>query len=122
LLARGLDRLRVDETGKLAWITLSLQDFAETGTAFADIGNMVSYPRSIDGVELSILMFEDEPNFVKMSFRSRKALDVNLLAREFGGGGHVRAAGLALHVPLAEAEARVIPRAREVVKQLQSGS
>lgn len=118
LLARGLDRLRVDETGKLAWITLSLEDFAETGTAFADIGNMVSYPRSIDGVELSILMFEDEPNFVKMSFRSRRVLDVNVLAREFGGGGHVRAAGVAMRVPLAEAEARVIPRAKEVAKTL----
>lgn len=118
LLARGLDRLQVDETGKLAWITLRLEDFAETGTAFADIGNMVSFPRSIETVELSILMFEDEPNFVKMSFRSRKTLDVNLLAREFGGGGHVRAAGLALRVPLAEAEARIIPRCKEVVKGL----
>ncbi|MBI4863114.1 MAG: bifunctional oligoribonuclease/PAP phosphatase NrnA [Candidatus Riflebacteria bacterium] len=100
LLARALDRLRIDRTGKLAWIALELADFSASGASADDTSTLVQYARSIEGVEVAILMFEDEPDSVKVSFRSKGLLDMNELAREFGGGGHPRAAGAKLEMPI----------------------
>ena len=115
LLGRALTKIERDETGRLAWIALGLDDFTETGATHLDTFGLVGYPRSLDGVELAILMFEDEPEFVKISFRSKREIDVSRIAAEFGGGGHVRAAGAALRLPLAQAQKTVIDRARQLV-------
>jgi phosphoesterase RecJ-like protein len=47
---------------------------------------------SIDGVKAGILFLEME-NGVKISFRSKGDIPINMLAQEFGGGGHMNAAG-----------------------------
>jgi phosphoesterase RecJ-like protein len=115
LAARALDRLEVDGSGKLAWIALTLEDFRSTGATAEDITGLVDYPRSVEGVEVAILMFEDEPRSVKVSFRSKSVVDVNQLAGRFGGGGHVRAAGALLRTGIASAKEQLVAAAREVV-------
>jgi phosphoesterase RecJ-like protein len=45
---------------------------------------------------------------IKVSFRSRGAVDVARLAETFGGGGHRQASGAVLQTSLAEARARVL--------------
>jgi len=112
LLGRALAKIRRDETGRLAWIALSLQDFKDSGATHLDTFGLVGYPRSLEGVELAILLFEDEPEFVKISFRSKREIDVSRIAAEFGGGGHVRAAGAAMRDSIGGVEEKVISRAK----------
>jgi len=57
-----------------------------------------------------VLFREDAPDAVKVSLRAREPVDVARIAQEFGGGGHVRAAGCTLRVSLGEAKRRVIER------------
>jgi phosphoesterase RecJ-like protein len=52
---------------------------------------------------------------VKISFRSVGTVDVNALARQFGGGGHARASGALVEGPLADVRARVLTAAREAL-------
>lgn len=118
LAARGLANLEVDAGGKLAWITLGMDDFKAAGATIDDIAGLVDYPRSIDGVEIAFFAFEDEPRSTKVSFRSKAVADMNVLAARFGGGGHVRAAGALIREDLATAKARLIAEAREVVRTL----
>ena len=62
---------------------------------------MVNAPMTVGAVEVSALLSQNEPGpVVKISLRSKPPLqrggvfiDVNRLAGEFGGGGHVHAAG-----------------------------
>jgi phosphoesterase RecJ-like protein len=54
---------------------------------------------------------EVEPGVCKLSARSKTDFDVNRLARLFGGGGHVKAAGATLPGSLAEVRARVLAAA-----------
>jgi phosphoesterase RecJ-like protein len=115
LKGRALESLQVDPTGQLAWVTLGLDDFRTTGATAQDVGGLVDYPRSLDGVEVAILAFEDEPNSVKVSMRSKSWADVHKLARQFEGGGHVRAAGALLKMPLAQAKERLIEKARALL-------
>ncbi len=103
LLARALATLELGAAGRMAWVALGPEAFAETGATADDTIGLVDHPRSLDGVELALMFFEDEPCSVKLSFRSKAWLDCSRLARQVGGGGHPRAAGALLEMPLAEA-------------------
>src|SRR5690606_26072975 len=50
---------------------------------------------------------------VKVSFRSNGEVDVNVLARRFDGGGHVKASGAVLSGPMDEALERVLAATRD---------
>jgi phosphoesterase RecJ-like protein len=118
LAARGLEKLEMDPSGKLAWIALSPEDFKWAGATADDIGALIDYPRSLEGVEVALLMFEDEPSSTKVSFRSKSILDMNKLASQFGGGGHVRAAGALLKMDVATARERLLAAARAALSTL----
>ncbi|HSR43018.1 MAG TPA: DHHA1 domain-containing protein, partial [Longimicrobiales bacterium] len=52
----------------------------------------------------------------KVSFRANGDVDVNVLAREFGGGGHVKASGALISGPPHKVVPRVVSRTREAVR------
>lgn len=63
---------------------------------------LVSLLRTIDGVELSAIAKEDSDTQSKLSFRSQNIVDVSKIAKEFGGGGHMRASGATVQGSLDE--------------------
>ena len=56
---------------------------------------------------------------MKVSFRSTGEVDVNALARQFGGGGHAKASGALIPGALADVERRVVDAARAYLDSLQ---
>ncbi|MBM7868987.1 phosphoesterase RecJ-like protein [Clostridium pascui] len=57
-----------------------------------DTSDVVSFGNQIEGVEVTVL-FKEKQNEVKLSIRSKSKVDVRKIAENFGGGGHIRAAG-----------------------------
>jgi len=98
--------------GKLAWSILSYKELLANNLLDVDTESVISLLRSVEGVEAALVFKELEPAKVKISFRSKKYLDVNLLANEFGGGGHARAAGCSLEGNLKEITNKVLNRAQ----------
>ena len=62
----------------------------------SDLDGIIDEMRTTEGVEVAILLDEREPGEFKVSMRSNEIVDVSVIARYFGGGGHVRAAGCAI--------------------------
>lgn len=62
----------------------------------SDLEGIVSQLRQTKGVEVAIFLHEIEPQKFKVSLRSKGAVDVSVIAKHFGGGGHVRAAGVTM--------------------------
>ena len=58
-----------------------------------DLDGIVNQLRIVKGVECAIFMYEARPMEYKVSMRSNGVVDVAAIAVQFGGGGHVRAAG-----------------------------
>lgn len=58
-----------------------------------DLDGIVAQMRNTAGVDAAVFLYETEEGNWKVSLRSRRVTDVSLIARSFGGGGHVRAAG-----------------------------
>jgi phosphoesterase RecJ-like protein len=96
LLQRFLASLEFAGGGRVCIGTLPLGIFGETGTTAEDTEGLVDYARSIDGVDIGVLI-EERPDGVKASLRAKDpALRLDQVAAGFNGGGHACAAGLNL--------------------------
>lgn len=89
--------------GKGVFMRLSQQDFADAGAVSSDSEDLVNTPLSVAGTEVAVIAIEQKDGSVKASFRSRCDLDCAKLAKEFGGGGHARAAGATFYGSLDDA-------------------
>ena len=85
---------------------------AESATD-ADTESIVNLVRWVKGPVVAVLFRETKPNSIRVSLRSSEGVDVNRIARVFGGGGHRAAAGCTVEASLDEARRTVI---EEVLK------
>jgi phosphoesterase RecJ-like protein len=119
LLRAALGELEVDPEGDMAWMTVPREVFESLSATSDDLEGLVDYPRGIRGVEVGILFRETAKGDTKISFRSNGGIDVNALARRFGGGGHVKAAGAVVEGPLGAVRAEVLEAVRSVVRGIE---
>ncbi len=92
----GFSRAESIAEGRGVVSYIKRDDMKKTGTFEEDIAGLVSALRSPDGVYGVALLseaYDDDKNEVRISFRSSAPVEVHILAKEFGGGGHPRAAG-----------------------------
>jgi phosphoesterase RecJ-like protein len=114
LLARALARAEVLEGGRIVVSHLLRDDFTQVGAAEPYSEGIIDYLRAVEGAELAVLIREQLHQAAhghKGSLRSSiDELDVSVIARRFGGGGHRQAAGFSTDLPL-----------EEIVEQIREG-
>ena len=115
LLRRALAGLEQDPEWPLSWITLRREDFHASNAASADLEGIVEYARRLRGIEIAGLFRELPDRSTKVSLRSNGDADVAAIAREHGGGGHQKAAGVHIRGPLDAASAAVLASARRAL-------
>jgi len=94
LLQRFLRSLRIECSGRVCIGRLTRADYNDTQALREDAEGFVDYARSIQGVDIGVLM-EERDDGIKCSLRAKRAaIRVDKLAQVFGGGGHACAAGL----------------------------
>jgi phosphoesterase RecJ-like protein len=93
LLQRFLASFRMEHDERVCIGTLQDSYYKETNTEPEDAENFVDYARSMEGVEIGALL-EERNGEIKGSLRAKDAsFRVDILAKEFNGGGHACAAG-----------------------------
>lgn len=109
-LEQALSMLQFSSDGRVAWLSLSLDQQKQIQATDADVEGIVDIPRKIIGVEVGIFFRETPEGTIRVSFRSKKYVDVSKIAFSFGGGGHPRAAGCTIQGQLEEVKQLVIKR------------
>ena len=79
--------------GKCIFSSVTIDEMNFYGVTGKELGGIIEQLRLTDGVEVAIFLYETDENQYKVSLRSKKEIDVARIAAEFGGGGHIRAAG-----------------------------
>lgn len=115
LLGMVLDSLQIHLEGRAATMEITAAMLEQTGTAMKDTEGFVDYGAALDDVELIALFRETAPGEIRVSLRSRNDHDVSRLAERFGGGGHVRAAGLTIAGDLETARRLVLEGFAEMI-------
>jgi phosphoesterase RecJ-like protein len=97
LFARALSRTERHAGGSLTMTQLSVEDFCQTGAEDSYTEGIVDRLRAVDGTKVAALARElPEGGRWKVSLRSSDGdVDVSVIARAAGGGGHKAAAGFA---------------------------
>ncbi|HEV3232978.1 MAG TPA: bifunctional oligoribonuclease/PAP phosphatase NrnA [Candidatus Dormibacteraeota bacterium] len=113
LTALVLGTMGFDCDDRLVHAQVSQELLAKAGAQMDETEGLIDMLQSVDGLELAILFKETGPNLTKISVRSRGNASANELAAAFGGGGHERAAGAEIELPLVEATKAVLAKARE---------
>jgi phosphoesterase RecJ-like protein len=90
-LGYALANLKLLLNGKLSIIFIPLEVMENNN--HAEIEELANYSVAIQGIEVGIFVREVQPHYFKISFRSKGNVNVNLIAKTFGGGGHMHAAG-----------------------------
>ena len=79
--------------GKLVIIAVHKNDLKTFGVNESETEGFVDYPLTISGVEVSVSVLEFKNELYRVSFRSKGKVNVNSVANEFDGGGHLFASG-----------------------------
>lgn len=108
LLGEALRTLDISPCGKVAWVAVDRNMLDKLAARDEHTDGLINFVRTIRGVEVAVFFREMSPGKYKVGFRSKGAVDVNLLAARFGGGGHARAAGCVLEGDFAEIKKNVI--------------
>jgi phosphoesterase RecJ-like protein len=94
LLQHYISSLKFECAGRACIGVLPQGIFEEVDATVEDTEGLVDYARSIEGVEIGVLI-EERPGTIKASLRAKSAAyRVDTIAAQFNGGGHASAAGL----------------------------
>ena len=96
LVERALASVESHADGALVMTNVNAEDYAASGAQEVHTEGIIDYLRSVEGARVAALVREknDGPSARKVSLRSVDGrVDVSMIAREKGGGGHARAAG-----------------------------
>ncbi|MCW8850040.1 MAG: bifunctional oligoribonuclease/PAP phosphatase NrnA [Melioribacteraceae bacterium] len=115
LLGESLSSISITESGKVSYMIVHQENLLKCNGIESDVDGFVNFALTTSGVEIGILFFELADG-LKISFRSKGTIPVNLLAKEFGGGGHVNASGTRLFdVTIDEILPKVLESAEKLV-------
>jgi phosphoesterase RecJ-like protein len=93
VLGKTLLESRLFLDGRVIVGVVSQETMKEFDVLPKHMDGIVNQLRVTKGVEVAVFLYENEDHTYKASFRVNGDFDVSELAMQFGGGGHVKAAG-----------------------------
>ena len=111
LFGRVLDRLETAAGGRIVHSSLFDADLAATGAIAPHSEGIIDLLAQSEAAEVAIL-FKEAGEGTRISVRTKPGgVDATVLTGRFGGGGHARAAGATIGLPVADARRAVLAEA-----------
>ncbi|MBQ6146581.1 MAG: bifunctional oligoribonuclease/PAP phosphatase NrnA [Clostridia bacterium] len=107
MTARTVENAKLYRDEQVIVGTLSKAEMDAVNGLDADADGIIDRLRDVETVVAACFLREAGTGEVKLSLRSKAKIDCAALAKKYGGGGHVRAAGATLNMSLEQAEAQV---------------
>lgn len=108
LLSEALRDLHYEYGGKLAWFRITKEMLRKSKADTSEIEGFTDFVRTIQGVRVSLMLLQLSDKRTKVSFRSKGEIEVNRVARKWGGGGHKYAAGCLIQKPMEDVINKII--------------
>ncbi len=113
LWGQALTRAALDS--KLVWTTIPLSVKAAVGYKGKGDADLVNVLTTVNEADIFVVLIEHENNEVKISWRARPGHNVAKIAKAFGGGGHISAAGANVKGTLDEVQEKVLAATRQMM-------
>jgi phosphoesterase RecJ-like protein len=93
LFGAVLNEMRLDPSGRVATLVMDRAMAARCEGSYDDTEGLINFPLTVKDIQAVVFFKENGPDDWRISMRSKGAVNINAVAREFGGGGHVNASG-----------------------------
>lgn len=115
ILGQALVDARLELGGAVVTSVVTRKQMEEYEVLPKHLDGIVSQLRVTKDVEAAVFLYETEDGY-KVSMRSNGRMDVAKIAMEFGGGGHVRAAGASMEGTSEDILERILAEMKKQVK------
>ncbi len=109
-IGKIISSLKLDAEKKICWALI--RDWKERGYDLTEI--VFSIMRLLKGAEILLLFKRIGKNKTRVNLRANSGIDVNKIAKFFGGGGHKRASGATIEEDIQAAQEKVISFVRRL--------
>jgi phosphoesterase RecJ-like protein len=117
LIGALLAGMRIETGGRLAVLQLDDVLLAQTGTTVYDTDGIINMPFMANEIQaVALVRAEGTPPQVRVSLRSKGAVDVREIAGYFGGGGHRNASGFTVSGDPAQVRDQVVGLIRDALE------
>jgi phosphoesterase RecJ-like protein len=89
--------MELDESGRLATVWVDQRLAKDCGGTYEDTEGLINLPLTVKEIQAVVFFKEHGPDDWRVSMRSKGDVDINAVAKQFGGGGHKNASGCSAH-------------------------
>ena len=93
LFGAVLNGMELDATGRIATLVMDRALAVRCGGTYDDTEGLINFPLTVKDIQAVIFFKESATDDWRISMRSKGPVNINAVARDFGGGGHVNASG-----------------------------
>ena len=117
VLGEMIKNISYDLDGQFAWSIVTSDIMKKHDATKNDLEGFSDFIRSIEGVEVALVIYEVDQNICRINFRSKGNFLVNNIAKSFGGGGHAFASGAVVNESLEQAKEIVISNSKKIIQE-----
>jgi phosphoesterase RecJ-like protein len=114
LLAKVLETMSLDLENKVGSLFVTQEALRQTGASLDYTEGFIDIPRTVKGIDVSILYTQLGNKYFKVSLRSKGQINVEGVAGKFGGGGHVNAAACRIEGDIEEIKILIAEAIKEI--------
>ncbi len=106
LWGKAFERAKINPENGMVVTVITQKDLEEIEAKGEDLGQVASILNTVPGTKFALVLSEQENGIIKGSLRSEeyKGVDVSVIAKKFGGGGHKLASGFEIKGKIVETE------------------
>ncbi len=93
LMGAILSRMHIDSSGRLATVSVDEELVTSCNGTYEDTEGLINLPLTVREIQAVVFFKQVGPNDWRVSMRSKGDVNINAVAKEFGGGGHKNASG-----------------------------
>jgi len=114
LLAKVLETMSLDLENKVGSLFVTQENLRQTGASLDHSEGFIDIPRTVKGIDISVLYSQLESKYFKVSLRSKGQINVEKVAGKFGGGGHINAAACRIKGDMEEVKSHIFAAIKEI--------
>lgn len=97
---------------------VSLEDMKRTGLPVEEFEGIAGITTVLETIEVGVFIRQKEEHKIKASLRSTGDIDVSAICSQFGGGGHIKAAGCSFETSIEDAKTKIVAAVGKALEEM----
>jgi phosphoesterase RecJ-like protein len=121
LFGAVLGAMQIDQSGRIAIVYVDHEMARIAGGTYEDTEGLVNLPLTVKEIEAVVFFKQEKGDQYRVSLRSKGEVDINAIAKEYGGGGHKNASGCTISGPIEELQKTIVEKIENAIDGRPAG-